>query len=131
MTLPAAFVTIFVLSMVATLGLRVTTHYLVEADRLLMRRAGLIWMTILFRDVEEIELRSGVFDRLLQIRMYRLGRGWKILRITKRRGFRYVLINPRDPSLIIASFRRFRASLPSEVPMPSGSALPDFLRPTR
>jgi len=129
--MPTAFLTIAWLSVVATLCLRATTHYLVEADRLLIRRAGFIWMEILFRDVEEIQLQGIFFQKLSQIRMYQLAGFRKILRIRKRSGFHYVLINPRDPALIIEAFRRFRASLISDVPVQSGHALPDFLQPTR
>jgi hypothetical protein len=112
-----AFLTICALSVVGTLWLRATTHYLLEADRLLIRRAGLIWMEILFRDVEEIQYQAVFLSKISQIRMYRLGFGGKFLRIRRSRGFRYVLINPRDPAPIIEAFRRFRAS-PAHRPDP-------------
>ena len=122
--------TLFALSLLGTLWLRATTHYIVEADRLLIRRAGFNWMEILFRDVEEIQHRSVFFDKLCQVRMYQLGFR-KMLRIRRRRGFHYVLINPRDPAPIIDAFYRFSASLVPEAPEQSGQALPDFLRHTR
>ena len=59
--------------LVGTLWLQATTHYIVEADRLLIRRAGFTWMEIQFRDVDEIEYQAGFFDKFLQIRMYQLG----------------------------------------------------------
>jgi hypothetical protein len=93
---------------VVRLLLRATTHYVVRADRLLIRRAGFIWMEILFGDVEEIECKTFFFDKFFQIRMYRLGFG-KMLRITRSRKWnRYVLMNPRDPAPIIEAFRRFK-----------------------
>ena len=94
--------------LVGTLWLRATTQYIVEADRLLIRRAGFTWMEIAFQDVDEIEYQAGFFDKLRQIKMYQLGFR-KMLRIRKRRGFRYVLLNPRDPTPIIEAYRRFRA----------------------
>jgi hypothetical protein len=107
-----------------TLWFGATTHYIVEPDRLLIRRAGFVWMEIPFQDVEEMEHRAIFFDRFLQIRLYQLGFR-KMLRIAKRRGFRYVLINPHDPAPIIEAFYKFNA-LPTDRSDPSASPGPEF-----
>ena len=115
--------------LVGTLWLQATTHYIVEADRLLIRRAGFTWMEIQFRDVDEIEYQAGFFDKFLQIRMYQLGFR-KLLRIKKSGGFHYVLINPRDPAPIIEAYRRFRArgsDRPTDRADTAGSAPPPWL----
>jgi hypothetical protein len=49
----------------------------------------------------------------------------KVVRITRRKGIRYVLINPSDPAPIIVAFRRYRASHWSEPPALSTHPLPD------
>jgi len=100
--------TIVVIALGATLWVRATTRYILEADRLLIRRAGFVWMDIPFRDVVDIESKPLFFDKLWQIKMSQLG-SRRMLRIRRRRGFRYVLINPRDPAAIIAAFTAFRA----------------------
>jgi hypothetical protein len=129
-TTTTAFYMVCALIALGTLWLRATTHYIVQADRLLIQGAGFIWMEIFFRDVEEIEPQAVFFDKLCQIRMYQRGFR-KMLRIRKRRGFRYVLINPRDPEPIIEAYHRYhtdiRARLKSEIPGP----MPDFLRRPR
>ena len=51
-----------------------------------------------------------------------------LVRITRTRGIRYVLINPADPAAIIDAFRQYRASHWSEPPILSKQPLPDFLR---
>jgi len=102
------FVTICVLSLIAGLWLRATTHYILKPDRLLIKRAGLVWMEILFRDVEDMQAQNTFFSKLFEIRLYQLGfRG--MLRIKRRKGLRYVLINPQEPELIVDLFRRFKA----------------------
>lgn len=124
------FLTILVLSVVGTVWLRATTEYKVEADRLRIKRTGFTWIEILFRDVEEIEHRSVFLSRLYQIRLYQLGFR-QTLRIRRRRGFRYVLINPRDPASIWEAFQKFRAGLRSEFSAQNGGVLPGFLRRSR
>jgi len=102
----AAFLTICALVLVGTLSVRSTTNYTVQADRLLIRRAGFTWMEILFRDVEEIENQTLFFDKIFQVRMYRLGFG-STLRIRRKGFFRYVLINPDNPRALIEAYHTF------------------------
>jgi len=115
---------------VATAWLRATTRYIVEPDRLIIRRAGLEWMQILFQDVEDIEHRLVFFDKILQVRMYQLrfprfggprsarpiphsremlNKG-EALRIRKKGFLRYVLINPVDPMPLLNAFAEFKAN---------------------
>jgi hypothetical protein len=101
------FLIIVAVHVIATLVLRGTTHYIVESDRLLIKRAGSIWMEIPFRDVEEIQHQAISISRFSEIRLYQLGIR-KMFRIKKKRGFRYVLINPRSPAAIIEAYDRFR-----------------------
>ena len=94
------------------LWLQTTTYYIAKADRLVIRRSGFVCMEILFDDIEEIEQIAISFDRWRQIRMYQLNWHLQQLRIVKRKGFfRYVVINPRDPTPIIEAFREFRTNL--------------------
>ena len=110
--------------------LRATTRYIVEPDRLIIRRAGLEWMQIPFQDVEDIEHRLFFFDKILQVRMYQLrfpqfggsrsarpipqsremlNQG-ETLRIRKKGYFRYVLINPVDPIPLLNAFAEFKTN---------------------
>jgi hypothetical protein len=88
-------------------------------------------MEILFQDVEEIQHQLVFLDRFLQIRLYQLGFR-RMLRIRKRKGIRYVLINPSDPAPVIEAYYRFKA-LPKDRSDPSASPgpevpFPDWLR---
>ena len=93
-------------------------------------------MEILFKDVEEIEQLTVVYGTIsVQIRMYRLeldAMGDSYVS-AKSRGFRYVLINPRDPAPVLDAFRRFKASRPEQPDLPPTprppSRLPDWLQP--
>jgi hypothetical protein len=119
-----------------TLIVRATTHFILYSDRLVIRRIGLVWMEILFRDVEEIEYERVFLNQFSQIRMYRLGTpglpGRKFLRIKKRSGIRYVLLNPGDPERVIRAWRNHGAQFPSEQLFETGrSPLPDFLKSVR
>src|SRR5437016_3770653 len=100
---------VFACFLVVTIWLRATTRYIVEADRILIRRAGFIWMTILFDDIENIEQIYLSFDNMFQIRMFQLNFSWRrpMLKIVKRTGFfRNIVIDPRDPAPVMEAFRR-------------------------
>jgi hypothetical protein len=102
--------TICALCLAASLWLKATTRYVVAADRLLIRRGGVVWMEIPFADIAEIDDKGGAIDRFFQFRMYRLGLR-RTLRITKKKGiFRCVLINPRDPAPLVEAFQRSRSA---------------------
>lgn len=88
-----------------TLIVRSTTHYVIYDDRLVIWRIGFIWMEIPFRDVEEIKYQWAFLSQFSQIKMYRLSIPGRMLRIRKSCGFRYVLINPRNPDQIIQAWR--------------------------
>ena len=119
--------TAFLVCLAGTLWLRATTRYIVESDRLLIKRAGFIWMEIPFRDIEDFQYQRIFLDKLLQVRLSQLGFR-KMLRIRKRRGFRYVLINPRDPTPIIDAIQEF-ATLAAHCPDPSACPGPELELP--
>ncbi|MEH2513115.1 hypothetical protein V1291_004469 [Nitrobacteraceae bacterium AZCC 1564] len=103
------------LEMVVTLFASATTRYILEDDRLVIRRGGFISMEIPYRDVDLVEYieDNGLFfgpERLFRLSLSRL----RVLRITIRRksGFHYVLINPRDPDNVIKTW--YRAKFPDE-----------------
>jgi hypothetical protein len=121
---------VFAIIFAATAWLRATTRYIVEPDRLIIRRAGFEWMQIPFQDVEDVEHRFVFFDKILQVRMYQLhfprfggprsarpiphsremlNKG-EALRIRKKGFFRYVLINPVDPMPLLNAFAEFKAN---------------------
>lgn len=50
----AIFSTILPLSLAATLLVRATTRYIVQPDRLSIKRIGFVWLEILFGKIEEI-----------------------------------------------------------------------------
>jgi hypothetical protein len=112
-----------------------TTDYKIKSDRLVIQRLGFVWMEILFADVEEIETGFAFLQRFRQIGLYQLNIRTPFaafrngVRITRRKGVRYVLINPDDPELIVQAFRKYQASHWSEPPILSNRPLPDFLRP--
>jgi hypothetical protein len=90
--------------MAITLFARATTYYVLEKDRLVIRRGGTVSMEIPYRDVdliEYIEDNSWFFgpERLFRLSLRRLR-----IQIRKENGFHYVLINPRDPDLLIKSW---------------------------
>jgi hypothetical protein len=116
--------------LVGTLWLRATTHYLVETDRLLIKRSGFVWMEILFRDIEDFQYQAFFLSKLWQIRLYQLGFR-RMLRIRKRRGFRYVLINPRDPAPIIEAIQEFATLAAAHCPDPLPHPDPELQLPGR
>jgi hypothetical protein len=72
-------------------------------------------MDIPFRDVEEIQHQSIFIIKFCEIRLFQLGFR-KTLRLKKKRGFRYVLINPRNPSTIIEAYDGFRSWPANRIP---------------
>lgn len=90
-----------------TLFASATTYYVLEGDRLIIRRGGTVSMEIPYRDVDLIEYvddKPRFFgpERLFRLSLQRL----RVLRITinKKGKIHYVLINPRDPDLLIKSW---------------------------
>ncbi|MBR1222970.1 hypothetical protein JQ557_33565 [Bradyrhizobium sp. U87765 SZCCT0131] len=120
-----------------------TTRFVVMRDRLVIRRVGMIWRTVVFDNIENIEVGGFILDRMSQIRIYRLGLdvlppipvrrklAWgKVVRITCRKGVRYILINPVDPQPLMKAFNAHLARRWSPGPRLSPNRpLPEFLRP--
>jgi hypothetical protein len=85
-------------------------------------------MEIMFEDIEEVDYGAVFHRRRFEISLFQLRFG-KMLRITKRTGFfRYVLINPSDPTPIIKAFREFRTNLSKESNIDVTGPPPSWLR---
>ncbi len=98
-----------------TLYARATTRYILEDDRLIIRRGGAVSMDIPYRDVDLIEYADAEQYYFTQERLFRLSfRKMKVLRITiKKEGkLHYILINPRDPDHLIKTW--YWARYPAE-----------------
>src|SRR5262249_32279106 len=148
--LPVNVWLVLLIVLAATAWLRATTRYIVERDRLIIRRVGLEWMQIPFQDVEDIEHRLLFFDKILQIRMYQLRfpqiggprsarpiphsrdvlNPGEALRIRKKGYLRYVLINPVDPMPLLNAFTKCKTNAPRQADTleSPGLQLPDWLR---
>lgn len=103
------------IEMVVTLYARATTRYILEDDRLIIRRAGSVRMEIPYRDMDLIEYiddKGWFFGPERLYRLFLLAR--RVLRITIRRNgdLQYVLINPLDPDRVIKTW--YWAKFPAE-----------------
>ena len=129
--MPHWFLAIWLLGIALTLVVRATTYFIVKDDRLIIRQLGFVRKTILFSEIEDIECESAFVRQSSQIALYQLS-GGKLLRLTKKSGTRYVLINPSDPQRVIKAWSKYWAQFPSEKSFQVGlTPLPDFLRPVR
>ena len=109
------FCCLWLAGLIGAIWLRTTTVYDLKEDRLTISRSGWVWMEICFEDVDEILIQRAFVSRLRQIRLYRFPPlFFKMTRITKRNGFRYVLINPENPQFIIDALQRYRSQHPLE-----------------
>jgi hypothetical protein len=132
MTIGFSFSFVILGALLATAVVQATTRYIIHPDRLVIKRAGFIWMTILFRDIREIEHKTALFDRMFQIKMYQLASPRKMIRITKSTGFfQHVLLNPKDANPIFEAFHRSRALPTSAFPGRSSSEIPAAGQPER
>ncbi len=101
-------VAIMVLLLAGALLVQATTRYVVEADRIVIRRSGFTWMAIRFDDVAEIQA-GGSFS-IFNITMTQPAFRAK-LRIRRKQGlFPTVVINPREPLPVLEAFARFQAA---------------------
>ncbi|MHC2619610.1 hypothetical protein ACVIW2_001642 [Bradyrhizobium huanghuaihaiense] len=104
-------------------------NYEIGDTELKIRFSAFRLMVIPYSEIVEIELGSTFPKRSAQIDLCNGIR--KMCRIKKSRGwFRYVLITPREPMVLLKAFDRFRslADPISEMNQPN-AALPPFLRP--
>ena len=86
-----------------------TTRYVVDADRLRIRRIGFTWMEIPFDNVVEIQTGTFTFS-MFSIRMTQPAFG-KRLKIRRKSGiFPDVIINPSEPTALVEAFARFQAA---------------------
>ncbi|MET4296578.1 hypothetical protein ABIB06_007373 [Bradyrhizobium sp. LB8.2] len=102
-------------------------HYAIEDTQLTILFAAFKLMTIPYFQIVEIEVAS-IFDkRSTQIN---LGNGIRqMCRIKKSRGwFRYVIVTPREPKLLLDAFHTFR-SRANPVKSDTTPPLPQFLSP--
>jgi len=84
-----------------------TTYYVLEEDRLIIRRVGTVSMNIPYRDMDLIEYANDQQRYFTQDRLCRLSfRRLRDLRITinKNGKLHYILINPRDPDHLIKTW---------------------------
>ncbi|WP_424630181.1 PH domain-containing protein [Bradyrhizobium sp. SYSU BS000235] len=119
------------IEMVVTLFAAATTRYILEDDRLVIRRGGFISMEIPYRDVDLIEYIDDKPQFFGPERLYRLAfplRNILRIQIRKKSSFHYVLINPRDPDYLIKTW--YWARYPAEAraqaaqpPLPSAPRL--------
>jgi hypothetical protein len=92
-----------------------STRYVVEDDRIIIRRGGYVVMDIPFSDIDLIEYVVNKLGFTFHERMYRLALPKaKVLRLKIKRkgGLRYLLINPRDPDHVIKAW--YLARYPAE-----------------
>jgi hypothetical protein len=92
-----------------------STRYILEDDRLIIRRGGFVVMDIPFSDIDLIEYVVNKLGLTFHERMYRLALPKaKVLRLKIKRkgGLRYLLINPRDPDHVIKTW--YLARYPAE-----------------
>ena len=117
--------------MVVTLFASATTRYILEDDRLVIRRGGFVRMEIPYNDVDLIEYIDNKVGLVFHERLCRLALPKKkVVRIQIRRkvGFHAVLINPHDPDHLIKTW--YWARYPAEAaaqgaqpPLPAASRL--------
>jgi hypothetical protein len=101
--------------MVVTLYARATTYFVLEEDRLIIRRGGTVSMNIPYRDMDLIEYADDKQYFFPTERLFRLSlKTLKVLRITinKKGDLHYILINPRDPDHLIKTW--YWARYPAE-----------------
>lgn len=92
---------------VVTLFAAATTYYVLEEDRLIIRRGGTVSMNIPYRDIDLIEYADNKQQYFTLERLFRFSfRRLEILRITinKNDKLHYILINPRDPDYLIKTW---------------------------
>jgi hypothetical protein len=83
-------------------------HYEIGDAQLTIRFSALKLMTIPYSQIREIEVASVFGNRFSQINLSNSMR--KMCRIKKSRGwFRYVIVTPRDPKILLNAFYTFRS----------------------
>jgi hypothetical protein len=102
-------------------------HYAIGDSQLTILLAAFKLMTIPYSQILEIEVAS-IFDRRLA--QVNLSNGIRqMCRIKKSRGwFRYVIVTPREPKLLLDAFHTFR-SRANPIKSDTTPPLPQFLSP--
>jgi hypothetical protein len=103
-------------------------NYEIGGSKLTIRFSTFTLMTIPYSEIDEIEVASSFANRFCSINLSNGIR--KMCRIRKSRGwFRYVIVTPREPKVLLNAFYAFR-SLADPVTEMSRihSPLPPFLR---
>jgi hypothetical protein len=104
-------------------------NYEIGADQLVIRFRRFKLMIIPYSQIIDIEVASVLVNRSVQIN---LGNGRrKMCRIKKSRGwFRYVIVTPREPEILLDAVNAFRLQAHPITEMGDiNASLPPFLRP--
>jgi hypothetical protein len=104
-------------------------HYAIGDTQVIILFAAFKLMTIPYSEIMEVEVASIFDQRPAQIDLSNSIR--QMCRITKSRGwFRYVIITPREPKLLLNAFHAFRSRAKSIAKTSDTTPpLPPFLSP--
>ena len=95
-----------VVLLAGAVAVQASTRYVIEPDRILIRRTGFTWMEIPFDNVADIQLGAGfsIFHIMMTQPAFRAK-----LRIKRKQGlFPTVVVNPRDPVALLQAFTRYQ-----------------------